>query len=1263
MKNCLKYFVFSFFFAFLFLPSKVDAFSGSGSGIEASPYVITTCSQLQEMQDDLDGYYVLGNDIDCTASSGWSWANGTGFRPIGGYWDGTNHPAGATVDSVSPYGAGAPVYSFTGVLDGQDYTISNIFENVTVPYGGLFGSTNGAVLKNFTLLNSVIESVYVYGQLSAFTYDTDIINVDVVLDLGGTNASASYMYCGGMIGIFDDLSTITDSTVTGTLGDTSDVSSSVGGFVGLGHGDISISNSSADFTGSFGSTYGLGGIIGTFDITDSGNLSMDYVTSSVDFITDGASDVGGLVGTFEGSDVGVIDITNSEFDGTLTAVNGFTNFGGFIGSISDDSTVTISESSSSGTIGVTGGVAQLSSYVGNHGGTLLDINNSTLSGTVTVNASVLDVANVGGIVGLAQSPVDFSYDESLLNITVTNADYARRIGSFIGSTISTGVLENSSESGNISITSDGSGSTPYAIGGLAGLVSGDFDINNSYYSGTLTSSVLGMTSWGGIVGDADSGSINDSVSRATLNGSSTTDSFFGVGGVVGTSDGEVNGSVSLSNITLGDSLTSVGGIAGEATLITNSFSDSTLNLGNSAVLIGGIAGQVTAASNSYADGSIIVADDSINVGGGVGYLNNSTITNLYSNTDISVGTGAQYTGGLIGFVNPADVVTSVSNSYWNITNSGVATSDGGTGYTDAQMKVQGNFSGWDFSTLWDIDSSINGGYPYFADSLNTYSLSQNGSSTYAQSYDTDITFGGSWSMNLVRYQWSTSTTPNPSNWTEITSYTGIQTPADTTGVMYLHIDYENLLGFGDSVVSGAFLLDNTNPTIAYSQNTDAVTVNVSDNDSGIAIFQYFWSQSQSVPSSGWISSTEGSSIDKPTETGTWYLHTKSIDNAGNLVLGISDAVVVSTSTTPAANTPSTTTPDETDSVTEEETDDLDEANSVDINEEENKDDDLKVDTLDTILDSAEDRKTFMQVTKEILSIMDENPVAKNSILATGVASSVLILAPSFWLNLSIGIWERLLGLFGVFVRKKEKRTGVVYDSVTKEPVKLAIIRFFDKEDKLITTEVTDAMGAYYLDYEGEYRMEVSANRYSFPSKIISGKDSSYSNIYTGGYVTEKEASIPVDMKENGVIRSVFVFLSNKVGLLWSVVCWILFILGFSLVLYDLTVEITNLSLILFGIYIFLLLTSFISLKKKYGSVISAYGDVLSGYKVRLENKELESISYERITNEEGKYKFVVPDGNYQLQVLNRNGDVVFNKDIFDVKSKDGLISIVEDIVI
>ncbi len=48
------------------------AFSGSGFGTEENPYVITDVYQLQEMQDDLDAYYVLANDIDASGTVSWN---------------------------------------------------------------------------------------------------------------------------------------------------------------------------------------------------------------------------------------------------------------------------------------------------------------------------------------------------------------------------------------------------------------------------------------------------------------------------------------------------------------------------------------------------------------------------------------------------------------------------------------------------------------------------------------------------------------------------------------------------------------------------------------------------------------------------------------------------------------------------------------------------------------------------------------------------------------------------------------------------------------------------------------------------------------------------------------------------------------------------------------------------------------------------------------------------------------------------------------
>ena len=50
----------------------------------------------------------------------------------------------------------------------------------------------------------------------------------------------------------------------------------------------------------------------------------------------------------------------------------------------------------------------------------------------------------------------------------------------------------------------------------------------------------------------------------------------------------------------------------------------------------------------------------------------------------------------------------VFDSYWDTQASGYTYSSGGTGKTTAQMKNQGTYTGWDFSSLWGM-----GMYPVF----------------------------------------------------------------------------------------------------------------------------------------------------------------------------------------------------------------------------------------------------------------------------------------------------------------------------------------------------------------------------------------------------------------------------------------------------------------------------------------------------------------------------------------------------------------------
>ena len=70
-----------------------------------------------------------------------------------------------------------------------------------------------------------------------------------------------------------------------------------------------------------------------------------------------------------------------------------------------------------------------------------------------------------------------------------------------------------------------------------------------------------------------------------------------------------------------------------------------------------------------------------------------------------------YIGGLVGFDSYSYAI--VSNSFWDTETSGQLSSNGGTGKTTNEMKIQSTFvdSGWDFRSTWLICNTVNNGYP------------------------------------------------------------------------------------------------------------------------------------------------------------------------------------------------------------------------------------------------------------------------------------------------------------------------------------------------------------------------------------------------------------------------------------------------------------------------------------------------------------------------------------------------------------------------
>ncbi len=155
------------------------AFSGTGFGTEDNPYVITDVFQLQQMQDELDAYYILGNDID--ASNTVTWNDGEGFEPVGTW----------TRDNIS---------TFKGIIDSKGYLIDGLYINrIEGDFQGLFGALWGAAVKNVALTNAKVTGDTFIGTLAGLAYESVITHCwatgNVALKSGSADSKS-----GGLIG-------------------------------------------------------------------------------------------------------------------------------------------------------------------------------------------------------------------------------------------------------------------------------------------------------------------------------------------------------------------------------------------------------------------------------------------------------------------------------------------------------------------------------------------------------------------------------------------------------------------------------------------------------------------------------------------------------------------------------------------------------------------------------------------------------------------------------------------------------------------------------------------------------------------------------------------------------------------------------------------------------------------------------------------------------------------------------------------------------
>ena len=263
---------------------------------------------LQGIAGNLSGNYVLGTDIDASATSGWN--AGAGFSPIGD---------NSTSSSAS---------RFSATFDGLGHVITGLAINrSSTSYVGLFGyiDTNG-VVRNVGLSGGSVTGSSRVGQLAGAINGTvnsahatgSVSGADNVGGLVGKSfgtITASYATgsvsgqntIGGLVG-FTQGGTVTTSYATGNV-TASDAASQAGGLAGYLNGGT-ISNSYA--TGQVSGTTNVGGLLG---FINSGTASNTYAAGSV--TGSGTVTVGGLAGFINNGTT----VSNSYWDTSTTGLS------------------------------------------------------------------------------------------------------------------------------------------------------------------------------------------------------------------------------------------------------------------------------------------------------------------------------------------------------------------------------------------------------------------------------------------------------------------------------------------------------------------------------------------------------------------------------------------------------------------------------------------------------------------------------------------------------------------------------------------------------------------------------------------------------------------------------------------------------------------------------------------------------------------------------------------------------------------------------
>lgn len=228
----------------------------------------------------------------------------------------------------------------------------------------------------------------------------------------------------------------------------------------------------------------------------------------------------------------------------------------------------------------------------------------------------------------------------------------------------------------------------------------------------------------------------------------------------------------------------------------------------------------------------------------------------------------------------------------------------------------------------------------------------------------------------------------------------------------------------------------------------------------------------------------------------------------------------------------------------------------------------------------------------------------------------------------------------LLARRRRKGWGVVYNAITKMPADLATVRLVDSATgRVVQSRVTDQMGRYqFFAKPGAYSIDISKPNYQFPVSYLKDKkdDGKFLDLYTGGTINSVTAAAlsynapldpigvdkPLDQLVRAERKKVFAALFGSIGLAVTAVSFVIsptpLVGGF---------------LILHAVSHFMFRR--IAMPKKpesWGVIADADGKPLEQAVVRVFDKQYNKLLDTQVTDDKGRYAFLVGKNDYYLMI-------------------------------